>query len=237
MSASKMPKEKAEVKAEFAWYSGVSKKQGLPPRCPIAQAQLCPRYYESLEALGRRGGFPSIPVEQAGLLERKWKPFMSVIADEEPQADEKSVDHFCPEVSYERFGYFASFMHEYTDEIDRDSMYDFYKRRGTTEQFDPRWQWIAPLHYTECREYSIHGTFAAGKPSKTPDQRKEASPKLRWQAFARDNFTCVYCGRKPPEVTLHADHKVSIKDGGSNDIDNLVTACEECNAGKGSSSR
>ena len=162
MSASKMPKEKAEEKPDFAWYSGVSKKQGLPPRCPIAPAQLCPRYYESLEALGRGRSFTSIPAEPAALLERKWKPFTSVIAEEEPCADEKSVNHFCPEVSYDRFGYFASFLHEYTDEIDRDNMYKLYERRGITEQFDPRWCWITALHYTECRESSIHGTFAAG---------------------------------------------------------------------------
>ncbi len=237
MTASKMPKGNVEEKPDLAWYLGVSTKLGLPPRCPIAKTQLCPRYYESLEALGRTGRFTSIPAEQAALLEQKWKPFMSVVAEEEPQADEKSVDHFCPEVSYDRFGYFASYMHEYIDEVDRDSMHEFYERRGIADQFDARWCWITPRHYTECREYSIHGTFAAGKPSKTRDQRKEASAKDRWQAFARDNFTCQYCGRKPPEVTLHADHKRSIRDGGSSELDNLVTACEDCNAGKGSSSR
>ena len=40
------PKHSPE-KPDFAWYSAESRKQGLPPRCPIAHAELCPRYYES----------------------------------------------------------------------------------------------------------------------------------------------------------------------------------------------
>jgi len=161
---------------------------------------------------------------------------MSVIAEEEPCADEKSVDHFCPEVSYDRFGYFASYMHEYVDEIDRECAYKLYERDGITDQFDARWWTVTPRHYTECREYSIHGTFAAGKPSKTERQRGEVSAKRRWQVLARDGFTCQYCGRKPPEVALTVDHKMSRDDGGSNEPDNLLTACDECNGGKGSSS-
>ncbi|MCZ6753102.1 MAG: HNH endonuclease signature motif containing protein [Acidobacteria bacterium] len=157
--------------------------------------------------------------------------FRSVIAEEEPWADEKSIHHFCPEVSYDTFSYFASDMFEYLDERDRERAYE---RDG--KQSDPRWASVTPRHYTKCREYSIHGTFAAGKPSKASPQRKGLTPKRRWQALARDCFTCVYCGRKPPDVELTVDHKVSVKDGGSDDLDNLVTACGACNSGKGGSS-
>lgn len=60
-------------------------------------------------------------------------------------------------------------------------------------------------------------------------------PKTRFQVFERDNFTCQYCGKKPDEhdVTLEIDHTVSVKDGGTNAIENLVTSCWECNRGKG----
>jgi hypothetical protein len=55
---------------------------------------------------------------------------------------------------------------------------------------------------------------------------------LRFEVLQRDNFTCRYCGRKAPEVKLHIDHVHPISEGGTNDIDNLVTACQECNSGK-----
>ncbi|MCZ6752172.1 MAG: hypothetical protein O7E51_10130, partial [Acidobacteria bacterium] len=159
----KIPREKAD----FAWYSAESRKRDLPPLCPLAHAALCPRYFETLEALGREGGFTKIPRDQAASLERKWKVFMSVIAEEEPWADEKSIHHFCPEVSYDIYGYFASDMFEYHDERDLEiAEKGFYEREGSTEQFEYRWASVTPRHYTKCREYSIHGTFAAGKPSK-----------------------------------------------------------------------
>lgn len=64
-------------------------------------------------------------------------------------------------------------------------------------------------------------------------KRKPIGPKLRYTVFSRDNFTCVYCGRGVPEVVLQVDHILPVAEGGTNDIDNLVTACAECNLGKG----
>lgn len=53
--------------------------------------------------------------------------------------------------------------------------------------------------------------------------------------FKRDHFTCVYCGRSAPEVVLHVDHVLPVSEGGTNDVGNLVTACADCNLGKGAS--
>jgi len=223
---------------DLAWYSAVSRKQGLPPRCPIAHAELCPRYYESAWLLGKEGLITKIPPERDSSLERKWKVFGSVIAEEAASVwgTEKhwNLSHFCPEVSFEIYGYFASDLNEYPDELDREIAYKLHKQ-GEIEHFDVRWQGINPRHYTECREYSIFATFTGSKPSKPSARPGDVSPKRRWQVFARDSFTCVYCGRKPPEV-LHVDHRISVKDGGTDDLDNLVTACDECNGGKGASS-
>jgi 5-methylcytosine-specific restriction endonuclease McrA len=198
---------------------------------------LCPRYWQSLESLGRKkdGGITQISPERSALLQQKWKLFDAVIAEEEPVSDDKSVDHFCPEVSYEIYGLFASFLHEYIDGVDRETLYNYHERRGTLDQYDVRWQWITGCHYTQCREYSIHAPTAKGKPSKT-QRPGEVSPKRRWEVLERDKRTCVYCGRKAPEVILHVDHKVSVRDGGTDDMENLVTACSECNGGKGASS-
>ena len=61
------------------------------------------------------------------------------------------------------------------------------------------------------------------------------SIKLRFEVFNRDGFTCQYCGRKTPEVILELDHVIPVSKGGTNDFDNLITSCFECNRGKGQS--
>lgn len=64
-------------------------------------------------------------------------------------------------------------------------------------------------------------------------KRKNISKKTRFDVFKRDSFTCQYCGAHPPGTILHVDHINPVAEGGGNDIDNLITACEPCNLGKG----
>lgn len=64
-------------------------------------------------------------------------------------------------------------------------------------------------------------------------KRKPISKKLRMDIFKRDNFTCQYCGRMPPDVILEIDHIIPVVKGGDNSITNLVTSCRDCNRGKG----
>ena len=56
---------------------------------------------------------------------------------------------------------------------------------------------------------------------------------LRFKVLRRDGYTCQYCGRSAPEVELHVDHRVAWSKVRAHDIDNLVTACRDCNLGKG----
>lgn len=69
-------------------------------------------------------------------------------------------------------------------------------------------------------------------------KRKEISSSLRWSVFARDGFTCRYCGAQAgqDDVELVVDHVVSVAEGGDNRIDNLATSCRKCNGGKGARS-
>lgn len=64
------------------------------------------------------------------------------------------------------------------------------------------------------------------------NKRKAISKRLRFEVLKRDNFTCQYCSAKPPRVPLEIDHIVPVSKGGRNDIDNLITACFDCNRGK-----
>jgi hypothetical protein len=58
------------------------------------------------------------------------------------------------------------------------------------------------------------------------------SKRLRFEILRRDNHTCYYCGRKPPEVEITIDHVLPQALGGADEASNLVAACRECNGGK-----
>lgn len=59
------------------------------------------------------------------------------------------------------------------------------------------------------------------------------SKRLRFEVFRRDGYTCMYCGRRAPSVILEADHRMPRCKGGADTLDNLVSACWDCNRGKG----
>jgi len=67
------------------------------------------------------------------------------------------------------------------------------------------------------------------------NKRVGLSKKIRFDVFKRDLFCCQYCGKNPPSVILEVDHIVPVIKGGKNNIDNLLTACFDCNRGKGKS--
>lgn len=76
--------------------------------------------------------------------------------------------------------------------------------------------------------WAKHGEMYRPAPSR--DYGDVDWPKLRMQVFKRDDFTCVYCGQRGGE--LNADHVVPHSRGGMTLLDNLVTACRECNLEK-----
>jgi hypothetical protein len=63
-------------------------------------------------------------------------------------------------------------------------------------------------------------------------KRQGLSKAIRFDVMNRDGFQCQYCGGRPPDVALHVDHRKPVADGGTDDLNNLVTACDVCNLGK-----
>ena len=61
------------------------------------------------------------------------------------------------------------------------------------------------------------------------------SKRLRYEVLRRDNYTCRYCGAFAPLAVLVIDHVVPRKHGGRDLLENLVTACQDCNSGKSAS--
>jgi 5-methylcytosine-specific restriction endonuclease McrA len=76
----------------------------------------------------------------------------------------------------------------------------------------------------ETNEFSKYVKPWSGRPN-----AKEWAT-LRTTVFARDDYTCAYCGERGGR--LECDHIVPVAKGGSNDIENLTTACRPCNRAK-----
>lgn len=58
-------------------------------------------------------------------------------------------------------------------------------------------------------------------------------PLTRKTVFARDHYTCQYCGRHLPKSELTLDHVIPRRKGGKTEWENVVTACKVCNHRKG----
>ena len=71
---------------------------------------------------------------------------------------------------------------------------------------------------------------------------RQISKDVRQAVLQRYGATCQLCGRSPSDadpynparrIILHIDHIISLKDGGTNRLDNLWPICSVCNEGKG----
>jgi hypothetical protein len=105
-------------------------------------------------------------------------------------------------------------------------------------------EWLDKLIYPKVRSHSSSWVYLENEEQKkmwlanyVPPPPKNESERnmpsgIRFEVLRRDNFTCTYCGRAAPKVTLHVDHRVPWKVVKNHSIDNLVTACADCNLGK-----
>ena len=78
--------------------------------------------------------------------------------------------------------------------------------------------------------------FTTPGPTK-PEQLKATTyaswGQKRFFILHRDHFRCRYCGNSPNDgYVLHMDHIYPKSKGGSDDPDNLITSCMECNLAK-----
>lgn len=67
---------------------------------------------------------------------------------------------------------------------------------------------------------------------RAPSKRNPLDSRLRHECFKRDNYTCKECGATKEQKMLHADHILPVAQGGADELDNLQTLCDNCNAAK-----
>ena len=149
------------ISPDLDWYTITSKLEGVTPRCPFANVHRCPRYYSSLYLLGGAGITTRMKPEKIRELDTFWdkSDVLPVVAEHDTGITSyggktSSYSNFCPEISFDVFGFFADYLYRYADEIDRDLSHDRPKQKANRR--DWRWQWesISSLHYVKCPVYS-----------------------------------------------------------------------------------
>jgi hypothetical protein len=141
------------------WYAQVGAARGVHGRCPYATVEICPRFYQSLSLLGEVGN-TAIPKEEDDRLLTAWQK-----SDLWPRTSEQgtavsgggtSLSNFCPEVTFDRFGYFVISLSRYGDEIDSGLAHERLAAHGAPAGH-PLWSWqhATAQHFTDCPVHSV----------------------------------------------------------------------------------
>jgi hypothetical protein len=92
---------------------------------------------------------------------------------------------------------------------------------------------LIPDEIEACREYRRK---RAAKEEKTQPPEADADfynvKENRIKVYERDSYKCRYCGKQLTRFTCTLDHVTPVAAGGTNALDNLVTACLGCNSRK-----
>lgn len=144
------------------WYAQLSHSRASSIRCPFATVETCPRYYQSLSLLGEAGSTKISTAEDQRLL-KNWessdlwpRTAEQATAVEGVPGNPSIFSNFCPEVAFERFGYFATLLTRYSDEIDYGCAHERLAREGYPASH-PNWSWssIVEQHFTDCPIYAV----------------------------------------------------------------------------------
>jgi len=89
------------------------------------------------------------------------------------------------------------------------------------------------LHTSDSQITCIDSSMPSPSVVRLRHQVRRPLPRLRLSrrtVFARDNYTCQYCGHTGGELTI--DHVIPKRLGGTTTWDNVVAACRRCNMKK-----
>lgn len=145
---------------DSSWYRAKSAEVDAPFSCPYANVHKCQRYYASIYMLGEVKMITSVSDGKKAELDAFWAEsnLMPVIAEEDTgisgyEGKSSSFSNFCPEVTFTYFGYYASFLARYADEIDRDSGQRIAERESVKNDWRYEWAFVTACHFLDCGVY------------------------------------------------------------------------------------
>lgn len=215
----------SELKFSKEEYESISAKRKLPLRCPLIYT--CERakgtrllFSQEQGGDGLRDSFTYHLTEDENY--QRNPTLHTINRHKYPKEYLLYAWDVCPEEIFVRYKYFAS-------------DYEFYKSYDMEGKIKSQKEIATGKHYSECYEFSMW-SFSNNKDiskKKTPRGIKSRiSPKERFAVFQRDGFRCQYCGATKNSKELEVDHKIPVSQGGTDEFNNLVTACIDCNRGK-----
>lgn len=104
---------------------------------------------------------------------------------------------------------------------------------GDTTREGTLYRLLEPRDIAICRD-RLHGLEELAAPIAVPVQELDFYnvAENRVRVFDRDEYRCRYCNKQLTLQTATLDHVIAVSNGGGNSIDNLVTACLDCNSRK-----
>ncbi|OAI03442.1 hypothetical protein A1353_14575 [Methylomonas methanica] len=120
--------------------------------------------------LGEVKMITSISVDNKEILDTFWADsgLLPVVAENNTGISEcngkpSTFSNFCPEVTFAYFGYYASYLTKYADEIDKDSGHRIAERESLHNDWRHEWAHISACHFLECSSYNqVHDFNSKG---------------------------------------------------------------------------
>jgi hypothetical protein len=105
------------------------------------------------------------------------------------------------------------------------------RKEGEPNRDGTLYRVLIPDEIEACRKYRAE-RMSDEQELKFPRSRSgdEISQETRIKVYERDGYICHYCRKQITRFTATVDHLKNIAEGGNNSLENLVTACLECNA-------
>ncbi|MDP0498692.1 MAG: hypothetical protein Q7P63_01210 [Verrucomicrobiota bacterium JB022] len=147
------------IQPNMEWYSKESQKAKVCCRCPFGSYSKCPRYFITAQLLQEMG---SVPLDNrvSKKYTDQWK--RSNLWDERAEdetsvsgGERKMLSNACPEVVFDQFGIFATYLYSYPSAEEQDEAIAALQIEEGSDDWRLQWYKITPQHYTTCRFFSL----------------------------------------------------------------------------------
>lgn len=91
---------------------------------------------------------------------------------------------------------------------------------------------MLPLEISACQKRKAELQISSNVPVNDTNADYYNVKENRLKVYERDDYTCKYCNKQLTQYTATLDHLTPVARGGDHSLENLVTACLDCNSKK-----